>query len=42
MSQKTKYKESFIKHKEEIERRREQMHSLQEKQQLQTKYRGEL
>jgi hypothetical protein len=42
MSQKGEIQENFIQQKRGIERKREQMHSLQDKQQLQTKYRGEL
>jgi len=42
MSKRQEHQERFIEQKRKIERRREHMHSLQERQQLQTKYRGEL
>jgi len=42
MSQRQEHQERFIEQKRKIERRREHMQSLKERQQLQTKYRGEL
>jgi len=42
MSQKRDKKENFVKQKRKIELRREHMHSLKDRQMLQTKYRGEL
>jgi len=42
MSQKGYKQKNFMEQKRKMERRREQMQSLKEKQQLQTKYRGEL